>query len=57
VVIGTREDFMKRIGRPRAIGLLPFLEKNGPVVWPQYIVRDALAVEEKQEECSELGIR
>jgi hypothetical protein len=43
VVIGTREDFMKRMGRARSMNLLPFPEKNGPVVWPQYTVRDALA--------------
>jgi hypothetical protein len=52
VVIGTREDFMIRIGQARARGLLPFPEKNGPVVWPQYTTRDALAPEGKQEECS-----
>jgi hypothetical protein len=52
VVIGTREDFMKRIGQARSIDLLPFPEKNGPVVWPQYTVRHALAGEEKQEECN-----
>jgi hypothetical protein len=53
VVNGTREGFMTRIGQARALGLLPFPEKNGPVIWPQYTVRDALAIEEKQEECSE----
>jgi hypothetical protein len=53
VVIGTREDFMTRMGQARALGLLPFPEKNGPVVWPQYAVCDALALEEKQEECRE----
>ncbi|HET6218053.1 MAG TPA: hypothetical protein VGF82_05180 [Terracidiphilus sp.] len=47
VVIGMREDFMTRIGRARALGLLPLPEKNGPVVWPQYTIRDALAPEEK----------
>jgi hypothetical protein len=53
VVIGTREDFMKQIGEARSMGLLPFPEKNGPVVWPRYSIRDALALNEKQEECSE----
>jgi hypothetical protein len=40
VVIGTREDFMKRMGQARSMNLLPFPEKNGPVVWPQYTTRD-----------------
>jgi hypothetical protein len=53
VVIGTREDFMKRMGEARSMGLLPFPEKNGPVVWPRYSIRDALALDEEQEECSE----
>ena len=35
VVIGTREDFMKRMGQARSSNLLPFPEKNGPVVWPR----------------------
>jgi hypothetical protein len=26
---------MTRMGQARALGLLPFPEKNGPVVWPQ----------------------
>jgi hypothetical protein len=52
VVIGTREDFMKRMGQARSMNLLPFPEQNGPVVWPQYTIRDALALDEKQEECS-----
>jgi hypothetical protein len=43
---------MKRMGQARALGLLSFPEKNGPVVWPQYPFRDALALEAKQEECS-----
>jgi hypothetical protein len=43
---------MNRTGQARALGLLPFPAKNGPVVWPQYTIRDALAPEGKQEECS-----
>jgi hypothetical protein len=43
---------MKRMGQARALGLLPFPEKNGPIVWPQYTIRDALALDEKHEECS-----
>jgi hypothetical protein len=50
-VIGTREDFMKRMGQARSMNLLPFPEKNMPVVWPQYTIRDALALDEKHEEC------
>jgi hypothetical protein len=52
VVIGTREDFMKRMGEARSMDLLPFPEKNGPVVWPRYTIRDALELEEKCEGCS-----
>jgi hypothetical protein len=52
VVIGTREDFLKRMGEARSMDLLPFPEKNGPVVWPQYTIRDALELEEKCEGCS-----
>jgi hypothetical protein len=49
VVIGTREDFMKRMGQARSMNLLPFPEKNGSVVWPQYTVRHVLAYKEKHE--------
>jgi hypothetical protein len=52
VVVGTREDFMKRMGQARSMNLLPFPEKNGPVVWPKYSIRDALVLEEKHEGCS-----
>jgi hypothetical protein len=52
VVIGTREDFMKRMGQARSMNLLPFPEKNGPIVWPQYTIRDTLALEEKHEGCN-----
>ena len=53
VVIGTREDFMNGWAR-RVLNLLPFPEKNGPVIWPQCTIGDALALEEKHEVCSEL---
>jgi hypothetical protein len=43
---------MTRMGQTRAPGLLPFPEKNGPVVWPQYGIRDALAHEQKHERCA-----
>jgi hypothetical protein len=52
VMIGTREDFMKRMGEARSMNLLPFPEKNGPVVWPKYTIRDVLALGAKQHECS-----
>ena len=52
VVIGTREDFMKRIGQARSMNLLSFPEKNGPIVWPQYTIRGTLVLEEKHEERS-----
>jgi hypothetical protein len=42
VIIGTREDFMKRMGPACSMNLLTFPQKNGPVVWPQYTIRDAL---------------
>jgi hypothetical protein len=58
VVIGLRENFMIRMGQARALGLLPFPElpfpeKNGPIVWPQYTIGDVLALEEKHEVCTE----
>jgi hypothetical protein len=49
----NREDFMERMGQARSMNLLLFPEKNGPVVWSQYTIRDALAFEEKHKECSE----
>jgi hypothetical protein len=49
VVIGTRDDFMKRLGHARSMNLLPFPEQNGPIVWPQYSVRDALALDEEHD--------
>jgi hypothetical protein len=42
VIHGTRDELLVRIGRARSIGLLPFSEKNGPVLWPRYTVRQAL---------------
>jgi hypothetical protein len=32
IVIGTREDFMRRMGQARSMNLLAFPEKNGPIV-------------------------
>jgi hypothetical protein len=39
---GTRDELLARIGRGRSLGLLPFPEKNGPVFWPRYAIREAL---------------
>jgi hypothetical protein len=42
VVLGTREDFMAGIGHARSLGQLPSPEKNGPIMWPHYAIRNAL---------------
>ena len=42
VINGTREELMARIGQARAAGLLPFPQKNGPVVWRNYALGDVL---------------
>jgi hypothetical protein len=42
VVLGTREDFMARIGQARSLGQLPFPEENGPMLWPRFQIRDTL---------------
>jgi hypothetical protein len=39
---GTRDELLARLGRARSLGLLPFPEKNGPVLWPRYTIRQAL---------------
>jgi hypothetical protein len=39
---GTRDELLARIGQARSQGLLPFPEKNGPVLWPRYTIRQAL---------------
>jgi hypothetical protein len=38
----VRGDKFKRLGRTRATGVLPFPERNGPVVWPRYTIQEAL---------------
>jgi hypothetical protein len=43
VINGTREEFMACIGQACAAGLLPFPQKNGPVVWPNYTLGDVFA--------------
>ena len=42
VIHGTRDELLARIGRARSLGLLAFPEKNGPVLWPRYAIRQAL---------------
>jgi hypothetical protein len=39
----TREEMLERIGRSRADGNIPFPEKNGPVIWPAFEMRQLLA--------------
>ena len=43
VIHGTREELLARIGSARCAGLVPFPESNGPVLWPRYTIRQALA--------------
>ena len=43
VIQATREELLERVGRACAAGLLPFPEKNGPVLWPIFEIKDALA--------------
>lgn len=40
---GTRDELLARLGQARVMGLLPFPENNGPVLWPKYTVRQVLA--------------
>ena len=39
---GSREDLLARLGQARSLGLLPFPEKNGPVLWARYTIGQAL---------------
>lgn len=41
-IVSTRTELLERIGRARASGCLPFPEKNGPVVWPRFTLRQVL---------------
>lgn len=43
VIHATREEMLERIGRSRAAGRIPFPEKNGPVIWPTFGMRQLLA--------------
>ena len=42
VIVSTRTELLERIGRARASGILPFPEKNGPMVWPRFPLRQIL---------------
>jgi hypothetical protein len=44
VIHATREELLEQIGRACAAGSLPFPENNGPVLWPRFTTRQALAV-------------
>jgi hypothetical protein len=39
---GTRDELLARLGQARSLGLLPFPEKNGAVLWPRYTIGQAL---------------
>jgi hypothetical protein len=43
VIQATREQMLERIGRARSVGNIPFPETNGPIVWPTFQIKDALA--------------
>jgi hypothetical protein len=43
VIEATREEMLERIGRSRAAGMIPFPEKNGPIIWPTFEMRELLA--------------
>ena len=44
VIQAAREELLERVGHACAAGLLPFPEKNGPVVWPIFEIKDALVL-------------
>jgi hypothetical protein len=39
---GSRDDLLARVGQARSLGMLPFPENNGPVLWPWYSIEQAL---------------
>jgi hypothetical protein len=43
VVNATRDELMERIGQARKVGLIAFPEQNGPILWPPFEMRAALA--------------
>jgi hypothetical protein len=42
IIRAVRDDMLKRLGRTRATGVLPFPDRNGPVLWPRYTIQQAL---------------
>ncbi len=44
IIQATRADLLARVGKALADRLLPFPEKNGPVVWPRYKLDHLLRV-------------
>ena len=44
MIQATREEMLERIGRACAAGDIPFPEHNGPVSWPLFEIKDALAL-------------
>ena len=43
IILGTRQDVMDRIGEALKAGLLALPEKNGPILWPRFDIRESLA--------------
>ena len=42
VIHGSRDDLLARLGQSRSLRLLPFPEKNGPVLWPRHTIGQAV---------------
>lgn len=42
IMLGTRQDLMDRIGEALRAGLLAFPDKNGPILWPRFDIRERL---------------
>ena len=43
VIQVTREELLEQIGQACAERSLPFPEKNGPILWPRFTMRQVLA--------------
>jgi hypothetical protein len=43
IILGTRQDVMDRIGEALRAGLLNLPDKNGPILWPRFDIRQTLA--------------
>lgn len=42
VVHATRQELLERIGQACSSHTFPFPEKNGPIIWPSFEVKDAM---------------